>query len=277
MPQSTTEPAWQADTVKKPARNEPDHRVAQPGQIFVGPKWNFARASPHARFIILRMRTGIAALLVCSLGAGCAGQAKQTASTVPAFAGDARGPASVETLPSLDVPDSTLTAEMRMARLLSTESLELPQPNAPKDRHAGPLADWSDSELKRWLEEKQRRAEAAREALDRAAVQNQRQRIIAGALVGLVYEDIARTLLRVPEPAELASEPEVSAVFREVMLKQSAPFLVHAELAYKACEGNARVLKGMVHWSTFCHTRATLLPDNTVAEQVLQSQKTARR
>jgi hypothetical protein len=220
------------------------------------------------------MRKGIATLLVCLLGAGCASsQAKKVAY----YSGDAHGRASIEALPSLDVADSELTAEMRMARLLSAESLELPAPMAPGDRSAAELSAWSDRELKDWLTEKQRRAEAARAELDRAALQNHRQRILAGALVGLVYEDIARTLLVIPSPAELDSEPEVAAMFREVMAKQAAPFLMHAELAYTACAGNAAGLQAMAHWSDFCDARGERLPDSDLREAALDDRHTARR
>jgi len=220
------------------------------------------------------MRTGIAPLLVCLLGAGCAaGQAK----TTTLYVGDARGGASIEVLPSLDVSESELTAEMRMARLLSAESLELPAPTAPGDRSAERLSDWSDRELKDWLSEKQQRAEAARAELDRAATQNHRQRIMAGALVGLVYEDIARTLLLIPVPAELDSEPEVAALFRELMAKQAAPFLTHAELAYAACAGNALGLESMAHWADFCERRAERLPETARGEGQLDRERTARR
>ncbi len=191
----------------------------------------------------------------------------QTKKTV--YVGDARGRASMEVLPSLDVPETDLTAEMRMARLLSAESLELLAPAAPGDRSSDELATWSDSALKEWLREKQRRAEAAREELDRAALQNHRQRIVAGALVGLVYEDVARALLLIPAPSELDSEPAVAAVFRELMAKQAAPFLTHAKLAYDACAGNALGLDSMGHWAEFCSARVDGLPENQPSEQSL--------
>jgi Tfp pilus assembly protein PilP len=221
------------------------------------------------------MRKGTASLIVCLLGAGCAaGQANQK--TVH-YAGDARGRASMEALPSLDVPENELTQEMRMARLLSAESLELTAPVAPPDRSAAQLSAWSDEELKDWLAEKQRRAEAARAELDRAAQQNHRQRIVAGALVGLVYEDIARALLTIPAPSELDTEPEVAVIFRELMTKQAAPFLVHAELAYAACAGNALGLDGMLHWSEFCERRGEGLPEHVPVGQELAQLPTARR
>jgi hypothetical protein len=220
------------------------------------------------------MRKGTASLVVCLLGAGCAaGQAKKNVY----YAGDPRGRASIEVLPSLDVADSELTAEMRMARLLSAESLELNAPVAPGDRSAEQLSAWSDRELKEWLSEKQRRAEAARVELDRAALQNHRQRIVAGALVGLVYEDIARALLTIPVPSELDSEPEVAAMFRDLMANQAAPFLVHAELAYTACAGNALGLDSMAHWSEFCERRNEGLPENASAQHELERQPTAQR
>jgi hypothetical protein len=220
------------------------------------------------------MRKGTASLVACLLCAGCA--AGQANNKKIVYVGDARGRASIEVLPSLDVPESELTAEMRMARLLSAESLELPAPALPSDRSAAQLSDWSDSQLKDWLSEKQQRAEAARAELDRAAAQNHRQRILAGALVGLVYEDIARTLLSIPLPAELDTEPEVAALFRELMAKQAAPFLLNAELAYTACAGNAVGLEGMAHWSEFCERRGEGLPENALAEQ-LTPERTALR
>jgi hypothetical protein len=176
------------------------------------------------------------------------------------FAGDVRGRASIEVLPSLDVSDAELSDRMRMARLLSAESLELPAPAIPDDRSAGSLARWSDRELKAWVSAKLKRAEDARRELDRAALENHRQRILAGALVGLVYEDVARTLLVLPLPKELESEPEIGAIFRELMEKQAAPYLFHARLAYVACAGNASGMITLAHWSDFCSAREEGLP-----------------
>ncbi len=183
------------------------------------------------------------------------------------FVGDARGHASIEVLPSLDVADSELSDQMRMARMLSAESLELPAPAIPEDRSASNLTRWSDHELKSWVSAKLKRAEAARAELDRAAIENHRQRILAGALMGLVYEDVARTLLVLPIPRELESEPEIGAIFRELMEKQAAPYLFHARLAYVACAGNAAGLSTMNHWSDFCSAREEGLPQASAEDQ----------
>jgi hypothetical protein len=172
----------------------------------------------------------------------------------------------MEALPSLDVADAELSNQMRMARLLSAESLELPAPVAPNDRSAASLTRWSEHELKDWVSAKQKRAEAARAELDKAAVENHRQRIVAGALVGLVFEDLARSLLVLPVPSELDREPEIAAIFHELMVKQAEPYLIHARLAYAACAGNAAGLSTMSHWSDFCSAREQSLPEAVVEE-----------
>lgn len=182
------------------------------------------------------------------------------------YVGDVEGRACMEVLPSLDVAESELTSEMRMARLLSAESLQLHAPEPPAGRSAAEITSWSEDKLKPWLEQKQKRAQAAQEELDRAAVQNHRQRIVAGALMGLVFEDIARDLLIVPVPQELASEPEIADIFHELMLKQAEPYLQHARLAYNACAGNAQGLRSMSHWEPFCLGRSDSLPNNSEAE-----------
>lgn len=182
------------------------------------------------------------------------------------FVGDAHGRACMEVLPSLDVADAELSDQMRMARMLSAESLELPAPQVPSDKSAASLTHWSEHELKDWVSAKQKRAEAARAELDRAAVENHRQRIVAGALVGLVFEDVARSLLVLPVPSELEREPEIAAIFHELMVKQAEPYLMHARLAYAACAGNAAGLSTMSHWSDFCAAREDSLPKN-VSEQ----------
>ena len=71
------------------------------------------------------MRWGTWLLLGGALVGLCAGGCAAPAKPVK-YAGDAAGRPAIETLPSLDVADTELTQEMRMARLLSAEALELP-------------------------------------------------------------------------------------------------------------------------------------------------------
>jgi hypothetical protein len=214
------------------------------------------------------MRTAILTLaslglLVASVGCASTSSSAHARTFQP---GDSAGRPSVEALPSLDVAQTELTPEMRMAALLSAECLNLAPPVQPTDNSTAAIAAWSDQELKTWMREKHARAEAARRELDRAAEQNHRQRVMAGALVGLVYEDVARTLLRLPVPSELSSEPEIAAMYGELLRTQARPYLLQAHHAYVACSGNAEQLSPLHHWTQFCEQREERLPTSGLDE-----------
>ena len=212
---------------------------------------------------MLRVALRSASLGLLALTASCASSAPQ-AGPRTFQSGDAVARPSLEALPSLDVTRSELTPEMRMATLLSAECLNLEPPSPPNETSTAAIAAWSDAELKAWMREKHTRAEAARKELDRAAEQNHRQRVMAGALVGLVYEDFARTLLSLPVPAELSSEPEISAMYVDLLRTQAMPYLLQAHQAYVACSGNAEQLNPLRHWSSFCERREERLPATAV-------------
>jgi hypothetical protein len=196
-----------------------------------------------------RFAVGLASLVLTVLPA-CSGKPAK-------HAGDARGTARFEALPSLDVEQDQLTIEMRFALDLSRESLSLALPDFERD---GELQRWTDSALKQWLHDKQSSAEAASQALSLAAGQNGRQRIVAGALAGLVFERTARELLEVPPPSDLPLDVPVVAVFHEVMQKNAGVCLEHAKLAYAACAENALGSKPLRHWAAFCSARQKALP-----------------
>ncbi len=193
------------------------------------------------------------------VAAGCA-TAAPAGGKAPLYGGDMSGEASIDSLPALDVDDSAMTSEMRIARMLSAESLSFPDPERPTDTSAAAIQAWSDDELKPWVEVKQKRAAAARAELDRAAVQNHRQRIMAGALVGLVYEDVARVLMSVPVPDDLKQEPEIAKMFLDVIASHAGPYLTQSKRAYDACAQNAVAPETMQHWSGFCEGRSKRLP-----------------
>lgn len=175
----------------------------------------------------------------------------------PVYGGYAEGRPSVEGLPATDVPDSHLTDEMRVARSLSSESMAIADPTPPVGRSAEEIEAWTDQVLTPWITAKTARASDAKAELDRAALQNHRQRIMAGALVGLVYEDVARVVASVPVPEDFHNEPEIAQMFREVMESHALPYISQAESAYAACAANAEQVPSMRHWSAYCEKRRT--------------------
>lgn len=203
------------------------------------------------------VQLGVLSLATVLIGACGSGSTRQG----PIHPGRVECHPSIECLPDPDVEDSDLTERMRIGQHLAADSFEVPPPPAPPDGDAVDLQGWSSTVLATWLERKQHTVQLAREELDRAAEENHRQRIIGGALVGMMYEDIGMVIRAIPAPAELAGEPEFLALFQRVLDSQAAPFLAVSRAAYRACARNAVRPAGMRHWSRFCAGRQDRLPE----------------
>lgn len=180
----------------------------------------------------------------------------------PLYAGRAEAEPSMECLPDPDVADEAYTQHMQRGRELAQASFEVPDPVMPPDRAAQTLTAWADGALRTWIQAKTHAVDAAREELDLAAEENHRQRIIGGAIVGLMHEDIGRIISSVPVPDDLDDEPEILEAFRHVIEGQAEPYFRLARQAYHACALNAVQPESMQHWSSFCRQRMDNLPDD---------------
>ena len=167
---------------------------------------------------------------------------------------------AMECLPDPDLEEDAFTEHMRFGWTLAAESFLVPPPEAPSEHAALDLQVWSEGPLREWLARKTHTVEAARRELDQAAEENHRQRIMGGAIVGLMYEDVSRVLRAVPMPDELETEPEIQDIYRDVLEGQASPFTEVARAAYGACAQNATRPATMRHWSHFCAGREAQLP-----------------
>ncbi len=217
------------------------------------------------------MRASLHLGVLFVLAAGCGGATTRQGPLDPGQVGSAP---SMECLPDPDVEQSTLSRRMRFGWTLAEESFLVPPPPPPGERSAADLSHWSETVLSAWLERKTHTIEAARRELDVAAEEDHRQRIIGGAIVGLMYEDVARVLRGIPAPSELDDEPEIRAIYRDVLRSQARPFLEHARRAYGACAQNAVQPAGMRHWSRFCAGRQDRLPGGEDRASQLESGET---
>lgn len=204
------------------------------------------------------MKLKLFAVVAVLLGIGCGGSEARTESTL--LTGTVEGRPTMEALPSPGVSQDALTERMRFAWLLAEESLELAPPPRPSAGDAASVQEWGDTVLREWLTRKQHTIDAARRELDVAAEEQHRQRIMAGAIVGLMYEDMARVLREIPLPTELESEPEIAQAYRDVIEFNAEPYLEHARRAYVACAANAAHRSQFRHWSRFCAERGDRLP-----------------
>lgn len=195
----------------------------------------------------------------CALATiGCGADAAMRAG--PLDPGQTEAPPSMEVLPDPDVEEEAFTRTMRFGWTLAAESFLIAPPEPPQDQHAQNLEAWASEILAPWLERKTHTVEAARRELDEAAEENHRQRIIGGAIVGLMYEDVALVLRSIPPPSELDDEPEILEIYQDVLRGQARPFLEHARRAYSACAQNGVQPRTMRHWSRFCAARGDRLP-----------------
>ncbi len=182
--------------------------------------------------------------------------------TRPRDGGDPHGAPSLRSLPADDVDPRTFTPLMKRAWEASRDALELKAPAFPQEPTSEEWNAWSQRVFQPWLQQKQGMVVAARRELDMAATQSMRQRIMAGAIVGLLYEDLAHVLLAVPTPkAILEEDPDIVEAFKHVVEGQARPYLEHSRAAYSACKQNAASGRGgLGHWSNYCKQREANLP-----------------
>jgi len=204
------------------------------------------------------MRISLLLSLIVTLPA-CAPAASTRTGTI--YAGRSDGEPSMECLPDADVADDAFTTHMTRGRDLARASFEVPDPQFPADHAAATLSAWAEGPLRTWIEQKTHAVDSARQELDLAAEENHRQRIMGGAIVGLMHEDIGRIISRMPVPEDLANEPVILAAFEHVIQGQAAPYFRLARQAYRACSLNAVSPESMQHWSRFCRERMDNLPD----------------
>lgn len=233
---------------------------------------NPPRHAPAALWVTLATTMGLAAGGACGAG----GPEQSLARTRDP--GDPTAAPSMRALPTMDIEHRDLSRTMKFAWELAEQSFQLPPPPQPSGRAStSEVQAWTSGELRDWLRRKDQLVEAARAEMNAASEQNLRNRILAGAIVGLMYEDIGRVMLDVPVPREIQEDPEIAPVFQNVVIAHARPYLLHADANYAACSQNAQQLSGMSHWSGFCAARRERLPGGVAEPQSGETRVTVTR
>lgn len=214
----------------------------------------------------MRLATFTVVLGICGLAA-CGGLRMRQGEL---YGGRSDAEPSMECLPDPDVEDVELTEHMHFGIRLATAALAIDAPEIPADISAASITVWSAGPMQAWLHDKSEAVEAARRELDLAAEETHRQRIMSGAIVGMLYESVSITLRAIPTPEDLWNEPEISRIFRETVEGEARPYLETARRAYHACELNGRRPETMQHWGEFCSARLDLLPAPIGEEDVTE-------
>lgn len=206
----------------------------------------------------MRTQTLLTSILALAV-AGC-GASSASSRGGPAFEGRTDGPPSMQSLPDPGVDQAELTAHMRTGWSLAAEAFDVRPPEPPDAHDVATLEVWSRGALRQWLEAKTRQVDEARRELDAAAEESHPQRVMGGAIVGLMYEDIVRVLLEIPTPTELLDDPDIADAYQDIVQFQASTYLEQARRAYRACTGNAEQLEEMQSWAGFCSGRRRGLP-----------------
>jgi hypothetical protein len=147
---------------------------------------------------------------------------------------------------------------LSLARQVLARGLPVP----PDDRRFSVLQSWIDQTVAPWVE-------ARRDSLDETKFQfgvevpaatpatpAPTEGTIAWGVLGLLEENTASELTRIPAPAELDTEPEIADIFRELVSTQARPFRSAALSKYKKCyELGLHGGDELSDWTAFCGLR----------------------
>jgi len=197
-------------------------------------------------------------LATCLVVAGCAGSVPpDRQERIALRVGDATAPPSLQALPEIDKPR---TKQLHRGLAQAGQVFASPLPAAPVDRVYIELAAWVEEDVANWVVTRRDAVEETRFQFASSAKADPTARVIATAVIGLLQEDTARSLSAIPVPVELDNEPEIAALFRELVDTQAAPFLQAAKAEYQRCETSADEAEDdLERFARWCRARAERL------------------
>jgi hypothetical protein len=208
-------------------------------------------------------------LLATALCAGaCADATGVTRTARPAAAarGNAEAAPSLAALP--DVPGAADTPRTHQALLAARQALDAVRPAAPTDRSYASLQRWIDSDVVAWVEQRRAQTDATRDRFLVEGEPSAAERIVSHAVISLIDEDTARALADIPAPSELANEPDIAAMYRDVMHAQAGNFMSAALRELSDCADEAA--DAASEWSgfeRFCRARLQRLQREQASTQ----------
>jgi hypothetical protein len=182
--------------------------------------------------------------------------------------GDANARPSLAVLPALPTGASGNTTRTHHGLLVAREALDTTMPTPPHDRSYLSLKSWVDAELVVWLERRREQADLTRARFALETEVSGSERAVSHAALGLIHEDTALWLGTIPAPRELDSEPEIAALYRELVSVQVDTFLNSAVVEFRDCANEAyQAADDMRGWARFCHARFDRLREDVLASR----------
>lgn len=205
------------------------------------------------------------------LVAGCAGGAEttSTAEAPAASEGTAGGeaPAQAEAalpttvpvpVPLPAVPRAEMSDTLQQVWTLVEQAVEVRPPDPPEEASAEAIEAWAQGPFSAWVAERQEanlRAQALVATLGEDAAE---ERLVAAALFGYMYEDMASGIRGAPIPEGIASDPELLGIYVDTLHQLLDPVARLAAHAYLICRQLALGFdedSGWRPWATYCDGR----------------------
>jgi hypothetical protein len=185
---------------------------------------------------------------------GCATQPPPAAQSQPEklLPGDTYAPPSLRALPELG---SARSSQLHRALTMAGEAFAKPLPPAPVDRKYEALSEWVANDVARWIDQRRDALEETRFQFN-SSDPEPATRVIVSAVIGLLQEDTAYQLSLIPQPRELDNEPEIAAMFHELVQGQVDPFQNAALTEYRQCTQSGDDQGGAsLRFAHFCQQR----------------------
>jgi hypothetical protein len=193
-------------------------------------------------------------LVTTLLFLGCATQPAPTAQSRPEKLGpgDVTAPPSLRALPELGEARSS---QLQRALSLAGQVFAAPLPPPPVERKYDALSAWVENDVAHWIAQRRDAVEETRFQFN-SSDPEPATRVIVCAVIGLLHEDTAYQLALIPQPQELDNEPEIAAMFHELVHGQAEPFENAALTEYRQCKAAGEELGGAsMRFAHFCQQR----------------------
>ncbi|HEY2733931.1 MAG TPA: hypothetical protein VGI70_08100 [Polyangiales bacterium] len=193
-------------------------------------------------------------------------QPEDTESSAKLRAGDPNGPPTIGALP--EVARGSSTPRLQQGLSLARQVLDTRLPEPPLDHSYQVLQSWIDREVAPWVAKRRDGVDEARFQFGLEHDASVDEKVVGNAVLGILQEDTALALTHIPQPTELDTEPEVAAIFRDLVQTQVQPFQNAALVEYRDCASDASEEGAQLRrWANFCHGRLDRLESTLRAER----------
>lgn len=232
-----------------------------------------ATATPSRR---QRIVATIASVCIALPLAGCGSTAPPEAATPSGETASTAGGegAALGVLPAVERGSDADTARTHQGLLIARATLDAAMPAPPGDRSYATLQRWVDTEVVAWVERRRAQTQEVRDRFELEGEPNESELAVSRAVVGLIQEDTARALRSIPAPRELETEPEIAAMYRDIVSRQADTFLNSAVVDFRDCANGAyRAADAMRPFALFCHERFDRLNEQLSARRNVASKQ----